>query len=204
MIFNKKKFYTLLDIKNQIVFTPLIFVFILSFISFILIYVFLTFEKESKMEFFEQNSKFTQESLLKNYISNVKYDASANFDEIEIQLSNSIYEVIGFISSSGINTSIDIKIIKNYLEKLEDQYNISFMIFNTKTYDLVHGENVLEGLRELTNSKIQTQKFTHHMLKNIEYVGDNNLMYWMDNDKKNIQLSYFKNLKNVNWFIGAF
>ena len=42
------------------------------------------------------------------------------------------------------------------------------------------------------------------MLKNIRYIGDNNLMYNIDNQKRNIQLSYLKNIESLNIFLGAY
>ena len=50
MFFKKKKFYTLLDIKNKIIYTPLIFVLILSIISFISIFLFLEYEKKNRIK----------------------------------------------------------------------------------------------------------------------------------------------------------
>jgi PAS domain S-box-containing protein len=204
LFFNKKKFYTLSDIKNQIVFTPLIFVFFLLIVSFLLIYIFLSYQKQSKIEFVKQNNNFIQQDLLRNYITNIKYNASSNFDDIEIELSNSISEVIGFIHSNGVNTYIDIEIIKGYLRKLEHQYNIDFVLFDTINYKAVYGDNIIRELESLINSKMQVNNFTNEILHYIEYIGDDNIMYWLDVDKRAIKLSFFRKLKNVYWMIGSF
>ncbi len=42
------------------------------------------------------------------------------------------------------------------------------------------------------------------MLRNILYIGDDNLIYWIDNDKRKIRLSYFKNVENSKFYLGAF
>ncbi len=42
------------------------------------------------------------------------------------------------------------------------------------------------------------------MLKNILYIGNDNLIYWMDKDRRKIRLSYFKNIEDKDWFLGAF
>ena len=42
------------------------------------------------------------------------------------------------------------------------------------------------------------------MLRNIEYIGDNNLMYSIDNQKRSIQLSYIKYIDFLNIYIGAY
>ncbi len=204
MVFNKKKFYTLSDIKNQIIYTPLIFVFIVSIISFVLIFIFLNHEKKSKIDFFSQNNKFVRENLLKNYITNIKHNASSNFDDIEIQLSNAVYEVMGFIDSNGVNTYMDIEIIKDYLEKLENQYNLDFLLFDNLNYKVIYGEKVIKRLDKLTNSTIEMEEFTNRILEYIESIGTDNLMYWFDTNKRAIQLSYVERLKNIYWVVGSF
>ena len=100
MFFKRKKFYTLLDIKNKLVFTPLIFIFILSIVAFVSIYFFLEYEKRNKINILIQNENFYKNDVLKTYISSIKYNTSVNFDDIENDLSNSIYEIIGFIKAN--------------------------------------------------------------------------------------------------------
>ena len=205
MFFRKKKFYTLLDIKNQIVFTPLIFVVFLSFISLLIVYFFLEYEKKNKMDILVQSIDFNKKSSLKNYIGNVKYNTGANFDDVEVRLSNHVYELSGFINSFDNKTNIlNIKILKENINKFEKNKNISFVLFDNLNYKIVHGDDIINHLQTLTNSKIQTQKFKYYMLKNIEYIGDDNLIYWIDSKRESIQLSYFKYLKSSNWFLGAF
>ena len=83
MFFKKKKFYTLLDIKNKLVFTPLIFIFILSIIAFVSIYFFLEYEKRNKIELLIHNENFYKNDILKNYVASIKYNTSTNFDEFK-------------------------------------------------------------------------------------------------------------------------
>ena len=35
-------------------------------------------------------------------------------------------------------------------------------------------------LKTITNSKLELSNFRYHMLKNILYIGDDNLIYWID------------------------
>ena len=86
MFFKRKKFYTLLDIKNKLVFTPLIFIFILSIVAFVSIYFFLEYEKRNKINILIQNENFYQNDILKNYIASIKYNIGTSFDEIEAEL----------------------------------------------------------------------------------------------------------------------
>ena len=205
MFFKRKKFYTLLDIKNKLVFTPLIFIFILSIIAFISIYIFVEHEKRNKINILLQNENFYKNDALKTYIANIKYNTSTSFDDIENDLSNYIYEIIGYIKAKmETNNEFDLKLLKPYLKQIELEKKISFLLFDTNNYEVLYGENILKNLLELTNSYNKTDKFKKYLLRNIKYIGDNNLMYSIDNQKRSIQLSYLKNIEFLDLFIGAY
>ena len=205
MLFTKKKFYTLSDIRNQIAYGPLLFVILLACVSFVIVYVFLNYQENIRLKILVQSDTFQQKNMLRNYIGNIKYNTSANFDGIEVDLSNHIYEVNGYIKSSKFNNEkFMIKNLKNYLKEIENNTKINFVLFNTNNYNMLYGKPIIDHLSRLTNSKIETASFRKHMLRNIQYIGDDNLMYWIDNGKKNIQLSYFKFIKSKNLFLGAF
>ena len=205
MFFKKKKFYTLSDIQNQIVYTPLIFVILLAFISSVVMFFFFSYQEKNKTKLLIQSETFYKKEELRNYINNIKYNTSANFDDIEIELSNKVYELNGYINSLKFKEKrLDLKRLEKYILSIEKQKTIKFLVFDTSTYSIFHGKQLVENLAKLTNSKINTNKFRKHMLKNIQYMGDDNLMYWIDNGKKNIQLSYFKFVKEKELFLGAF
>ena len=205
MFFKKKKFYTLLDIKNQIVYTPLIFIFILSILSYISIFFFLEYEKKSRITTLVQNDNFYKNDVLKSYISSIKYNISTNFDDVESDLSNDIFEILGFIKSNiKEKNNFNIDLIRPYIEEMEKSKGIKFLIFDNIKYKLFYGNELLDNLIELTNSENKTDKFKYHMLRNIEYIGDNNLMYTIDNQKRNVQLSYIKKIDSLNLYIGAY
>ncbi len=205
MFLKKKKFYTLSDIQNRIVYTPLIFVILLALVSSIVLYFFLSYQEKNKIKLLIQSETFYKKSELKNYISNIKYNTSANFDDIETELSNNVYELNGFIKSSKFeNKELDLEKFEEYISSIEKNKDIKFLLFNTTNYEVLHGKSLVQNLAKLTNSKIKTNKFIKHMLANIKYMGDNNLMYWIDNEKQNIQLSYFKYVKSKELFLGAF
>ncbi|WP_121628133.1 PAS domain-containing protein [Poseidonibacter antarcticus] len=205
MFLKKKKFYTLSDIQKRIVYTPLFFVVLLAFVSSMVLYFFFTYEKNSKIKLLIQSENFYKKDGLKNYISNIKYNTSANFDDVEIELSNNVYELNGYIKSSKFdNKQLNLERFKKYITNLENNTDISFLLFDTKNYNILHGNYLVENLSRLTNSQIKTNSFIKHMLENIQYMGDNNLIYWIDNEKQNIQLSYFKYVKGKELFLGAF
>lgn len=205
MFLKKKKFYTLLDIKNKIIYTPLIFILILAIISFISIFLFLEYEKRNKINTLIQNENYYNNDVLKNYISNIKYNTSVSFDDVENELSNSIYETIGFIKANlKEKKSFDMNFLLPYLKEIEKEKGIKFLVFENINYQLLYGEKLLDSLIGLTNSQSEAVKFKYYMLRNIEYIGDNNLMYSIDNEKRNIQLSYIKYIDFLNIYIGAY
>ncbi len=205
MFFRKKKFYTLLDIKNQIVFTPLIFIFLLAIIVFTSIYFFFEYEKKNKIDNLIQSENFYKKDVLKNYIASIKYNTSTSFDGLESDLSNYIYEIIGFIKAKmTIDNEFDIELLKPHLKQIESTNKIKFLLFDTRDYSVLFGDEILENLIELTNSENKSDKFKKYMLRNIKYIGDNNLMYSIDNQKRTIQLSYLKNIEFLNIFLGAY
>ena len=143
--------------------------------------------------------------MLKSYIASIKYNTSTSFDDIENDLGNYIYEIIGFIKAKqSENQEFDIEELKPYLKEIESKNSIKFLLFDTINYEVLFGEEILENLLELTNSESKTEKFKKFMLRNIRYIGDNNLMYSIDNQKRNIQLSYLKNIEYLNLFLGAY
>jgi PAS domain S-box-containing protein len=205
MFLKKKRFYTLSDIQNQIVYTPIIFVISLAFISSLVTFSFFSYQEKNKIKLLIQSENFYNKEELKNYINNIKYNTSAKFDDIEIELSNHVYELNGFIKSSKLeHKKLDFRKLEEYILNLEKKKDMKFLLFDTANYNILHGKALVENLAKLTNSKINTGKFRKHMLSNIQYMGDNNLMYWIDNAKENIQLSYFKYVKEKELFLGAF
>ena len=138
MFLKKKKFYTLSDIQNRIVYTPLIFVILLAIVSSISSYFFFSYEEKSKVKLLIQSENFYKKDELKTYISNIKYNTSANFDNIEIELSNNVYELNGYIKSSKFeNKELDLGNLEKYITSIENNKDIKFLLFDTKNYNIL-------------------------------------------------------------------
>ncbi|TLP38503.1 PAS domain-containing sensor histidine kinase [Arcobacter arenosus] len=198
----KRKFYTLSDIRKHIVFTPLIFVFLISFIAILVITFVLEFEKKNNTFLYIQEDTYNKETILNEYISDIKYNASSSFDNEEILLNEAVLSLYGYIhySVQGISKYT---IIKKMME-VEKKTNFEFVLFSTEDDSVLYGKEIIDYLKVLTNSNIKMSSFRHHMLKNISYIGTNNLIYWVDTEKRKIRLSYFKKLDNTQYYIGAF
>ncbi len=205
MFFSKKKFYTLLDIKNQIVYTPLIFVIILAFVSSFIIYFFLKYQESNKLELLVQSESFYNKNILKTYIENVNTKTSENVDFEENDIIKYVYELKGYSKSFTLrHDALDFEMFKNYMYTLENRKNVDFMLFNAISYKVLYGKKIINYLREQTNSKMNTEKFTNFMLRNIQYTGNDNMTYWIDNKKRKVRLSYFKFIDDKGLMLGVF
>ncbi len=202
MFFKKRKFNTLSDIKKQLVYTPLLFVLISSVLSIIVIILILEHKKNSEISMSLQKDTFEKKLILNQYVSDIKFNAHSSFDEEEVQLNKAVLQISGYIKYS--NEKIDFHILKKLLKTIEKKSNLEFVIFDKSNYKIFYGENIINYLQVITDSNLKIKNFQYHMLKNILYIGDDNLIYWIDNEKRKIRLSYFKNIENNNWFLGAF
>ncbi len=198
----KRRFYTLTDIKKQLTFTPLIFVFIMATISIVVVISILEVKKNNETKLFLQKEKFNKKIILNQYIDEVKTAASAPFDEEEIVLNDRVTSLSGYIEYS--KKDIGLYELKKLIERIEKSSFLDFVIFDKKSLNILHGEDIIDDLEMITDSKIEVKKFQRHMLKNILYIGNDNLIYWMDKDRRKIRLSYFKNIEDKDWFLGAF
>ncbi len=198
----KRKFYTLSDIRKHIVFTPLIFVFISSILSILLIIFILEFKKNNEISLNLQKDKFNKQTILNDYVSDIKFNASSSFDKEEVLLKDNIVSLLGHIKYS--KNEIDLNTLKDIVKGIEKKSNLDFVIFKKSNYKILYGEDNIEYLKLITNSSLEINNFKHHMMKNIEYIGDDNIIYWIDNDKRKIRLSYFKNIENRDLYLGVF
>ncbi len=202
MFLKKRKFYTLLDIRKQMLFIPIIFVITLALISILVIAFIFEFNKKNKIKFLIQEDTYKKTRLISEFINDIKADANANFDKSETLLDKTVTEISGYIKYKY--ETIDIKELKKLVQKNEKINDLNFVIFNKNNYKIIYGEETINYLMVITDTKIKLSTFQLYMLKNIEYIGDSNLIYWIDKDKRKIQLSFFRNIENTPWFIGAF
>ncbi|MGA1940481.1 PAS domain-containing sensor histidine kinase [Arcobacter sp. YIC-310] len=205
MVFRKKKFYTLSDIKNQIVYTPLIFVIILAIFSSFVVYLFYKHQEVNKIKLLVQSENFYNQNILSDYISLINIKRSEKIDSQENNLIKYVYELKGYTRSFLLsNKAIDYQILENYMYNLEQTQNVEFILFDAIKYKVLHGHNILEYLRKQTNSKIVSEKFNHFMLKNIQYNSNDNMTYWIDNQKREVRLSYFNFINPNGLMLGVF
>lgn len=203
-MFLKKRFYTLHDIKKQITIIPPIFILFLAIISFIVTSIIIDNKLQNELELTKQKDDFYKREVLNAYIADVKYNASVVFDEEEMNLRKYIHELKGYIKATALKKEIAFSDISKYIKNLEQQEKVQFVIYNSQTNEIFHGDSIILYLQTLTNSKLQTQKFKQSILRNISTLGNENLQYWIDHQRRSIRLSYFEELPKISWNIGVF
>ncbi|RXK05059.1 PAS domain-containing sensor histidine kinase [Halarcobacter bivalviorum] len=201
-MFKKRKFYTLSDIKKHLIYTPLIFVFVTAIISMVVIVSVLEVKQKNEEKLLTQKEQFEKRNILEQYVNDIKFKANSSFDGEEVALNDAVTSLSGFLKYSKSEASL--KDIKKFIKELEKDSNFEFVIFDKEKLNIIYGENVINYLRVITDSKIELQRFQRHMLENILYIGKDNLIYWIDKTHHKIRLSYFKDITNKNWYLGAF
>jgi len=205
MFFKRRRFHTLHDIRKILIYIPPIFVVFIAIISISITSIILENKQNNIIDLILQEEEFNKKELLLNFVEDARDNANVLFDDVEIELNHSIYEVSGFIKSLIYEKKVfTFEDIKPYILNLEKQRNIQFVFFNPYSYEVIHGQSVISYLATLTNSNIDNNYFKKYMLKSIYDLGNENLQYWIEKDKRNIRLSYFEEIEGFNWYFGAF
>lgn len=201
-MFKKRKFYNLSDIKKHLVFTPLIFVFISAIVSVIVTTFVLEFKKNNEISLVKQEDSFQKEKILNEFIDDIKFNASASFDSEEIALREAVISLYGFVNY--VKKDINLDEIKSKLKKIENESGFEFVLFKKDSDEILYGQDKIDYLKTITGSSLEIKNFRHHMIRNISYIGVDNLFYWIDKQKRKIRLSYFKLLDKKGLYLGAF
>ncbi|QKF83286.1 PAS domain-containing sensor histidine kinase [Halarcobacter ebronensis] len=201
-MFKDRKFYTLSDIKKHLIFTPLIFVFIIAVLSIIITILSLEFKKSNEISLLIQEDSFQKEKILNQFIDDIKFNASSSFDNEETSLREAVISLYGFISY--MDKQIDESQINKKITELEEISGFDFVLFKKDSDEILHGIQIIDYLKSITDTSLEIKNFRHHMLRNISYIGVDNLIYWIDKQKRKIRLSYFKLLDKQGLYLGAF
>lgn len=201
-MFKKRKFYNLSDIKKHLIFTPLIFVFISAIVSIIVTTFVLEFKKNNEITLVLQEDTFQKEKRLNEFIDDIKFNASSSFDSEEISLRESVISLYGYINY--LEKDIDIDKIREKIEDIQRRSGFDFVLFKKNSDEIIYGKEIIDYLKTITESSLGIENFRHHMLRNISYMGVDNLVYWIDKQKRKIRLSYFKLLDKKDLYLGAF
>ncbi|MFK5882705.1 MAG: PAS domain-containing protein [Sulfurospirillum sp.] len=201
--------YRLKDIEKILVYFPIFFILLLSFISFFVSFLVLDFNKKSQLNLISQKSKL-QESyentkLLQNYIDKNTRLVNKHFKNVEKTMSLYVHEIEGVIS--GLEESkkeINIKQLQPFLKERETKREIKFVIFRRKDLRVLYGLDTVKNIQKLIFNNYNNQKSLYLTLLYISSQGKKSSFYWKNDLKQTIQVNYFEYLKKLGWYIGAF
>ena len=86
MLVKKKRFYTLEDIKKQIVFTPPLFILLVTIIAIFSLYLIFNLQQKNEIQKLNQEQILTNSKILQDYISTLNQTTNTSLDSIEINL----------------------------------------------------------------------------------------------------------------------
>jgi PAS domain S-box-containing protein len=207
-MFKRRRFHTLQDIRKILTYIPPFFVLFIAILSIFLSSIIIENNQKNAIELLLQEEQFYKKKLLDRFINDSRDKASGLFDSVEKELNHRVYEVSGYIKSlANENKNLSFDKIKPFVKKLEKEKNIQFVFFNSNTFEIIYGKGIVAYLQTLTSSNATastSDSFRVHILKNIQFLGNENLQYWLDKNKRNIRLSYFEEIKELGWYFGAF
>ena len=204
-MFKRRRFHTLQDIRKILIYMPPVFVLFIAIISIFLSSIILENNQKNAIELLLQKEQFQKKKLLDGFVNEARNSASDLFDNVEKELNHRVYEVSGYIKSlARQDKKLSFDKIKPFIKEMEKEKNIQFVFFNSETFEIVYGKGIVAYLQTLTDSNVASDSFRVHILKNIQFLGNENLQYWLDKNKRNIRLSYFEEIAELGWYFGAF
>ncbi len=201
--------YRLKDIEKILVYFPIFFILLLSFISLMVSFLILDFNKKSQLDLISQKSKL-QESyenakLLQNYIDKNIAKVDKHFKNVEKTMSLYVHEIEGVMS--GLEASkkdISIKLLQPFLKNIEFKREIKFVIFKRDNLDILYGLDTIKNIQKLIFNNYNNKKSLYLALLYISSQGEKSSFYWKNDILQTIQVNYFEYVKKIGWYIGAF
>ncbi|WP_331774154.1 PAS domain-containing sensor histidine kinase [Sulfurospirillum sp. 1612] len=204
-----RRLYRLHDIEKMLVFFPIFFILLLSIISFLVASFILDFNKNSQLDLISQRAKlqssYENNKKLLDYVDNNLNKVHTYFKNIEKKLMFNVAQIRGTINGlSAQNNHPTVAQLTPYLESVERQEHIHFVIFEKNTYNVIYGLNTLKNIQKLIFNNYNNPRSLQLTILYISSQGDKSSFYWKNDDTKSIQVNYFELDKKTDWFIGAF
>ena len=201
--------YRLKDIEKILVYFPIFFILLLSFVSFTVSFLVLDFNKKSQLDLITQKSKlqksYENAKLLQNYIDKNREKVDRHFKNVEKTLSLYVHEIEGVISGLEASKSrIEIKTLQPFLRNMEFKKEIKFIIFKKADLRVLYGLDTIKNIQKLIFNNYNNQKSLYLSLLYISSQGDKSSFYWKNDILQTIQVNYFEYIKRLDWYIGAF
>lgn len=206
MFFKKNKKYSLDDIQKLFLQIPTLFIILLLILLLVISFFILDTKENRKIDLLKQEARlkydFNKKEELQKFKNHVKENLKESFYEEEILIKRITYRLIGYLESNSLN---DMKIVKKYIQNIEQKNKVQIVIFMKKDLQILYGIDSIQYLENLIFGSLKIQKNLDITLKYLYSQGKNNLQYWQDDVKNTLRLSFFNSLviNGDEYFVGS-
>ncbi len=209
MFKKSRHLYRLKDIERVLIYFPIFFIILLSFISLVVSSFVLEHNKKSKLALISQKSQlqmnFENSKILQKYIDKNIKKANKHFKDVEKTMLLYTHEIEGTIKGLELTPKkIDIKLVKPFLKDIELKHEVKFVIFDMQNMHVLYGLDTIKDIQKLIFNNYNNSKSLYLTLLYISSQGEKNSFYWKNDVKQTIQVNYFTYIKKLDWYIGAF
>ena len=209
MFKKSRHLYRLKDIEKILIYFPIFFIVLLSFVSLIISSFVLEHNKKSKLALISQKSQlqisYKNSKLLQNYVDKNTKKADKHFKNVEKTMLLYVHKIEGTINGLELSQKkIDIKLIKPFLKDIELKHEVKFMIFNRQSLNVLYGLDTIKNIQKLIFNNYNNPKSLYLTLLYISSQGEKNSFYWKNDVKQTMQVNYFMYIKKLDWYIGVF
>ncbi len=204
---NQKKLYTLEYIEKIFKVIPLTFILILAIISIFISYVLLDSKQKREIDLLKQkealHNEFSKKELLLDFSTRVKSGVDLKLIEIEKMLQEHTYKIIGTLSNSYANSTLN-DVIK-FLSEYEKKSGVGVVFFDEESLNIIYGKKRIDYLSSLIFGKSDLS-YKKIVLKYIHSQGRYNTQEWKNDLTGALRLTFFDLLKvkGKRYFVGTF
>jgi len=209
MFKKSRHLYRLKDIEKILIYFPIFFIILLSFVSLITSSFVLEHNRKSRLALISQKSQlqasFENSKILQNYINENIKKSNKHFKNVEKTMQLYTHEIEGTIKGLQLSQKkINIKLLRPFLRDIELKNEIKFVIFDKQNMHVLYGLDTIKDIQKLIFNNYNNPKSLYLTLLYISSQGKKNSFYWKNDVKQTLQVNYFTYIKKLGWYIGAF
>ena len=205
MLLPKHQSHTLTEIATIIRNLPIVFFSILAIIIFSIAIITVQTKEKNQLKLLKQEQEFTtilnQKENLEQFVYQIDLTINQHFQKLENELKKYTFQAKGYANATQEKS---LSKVLAYMQKIEATQPYSFVVFDEQSYDILYGEDIAKYIESLLFSIYPNH--TKHTLQYIHSQGQESILYWKDELKKEIRLSFFDRIMygDTSYFIGIF
>ncbi len=209
MFKKSRHLYRLKDIEKILIYFPIFFIVLLSFISLIISSFVLEHNKKSSLALISQKSQlqtnYENSKILQKYVDKNIKKVDKHFKNVEKTMLLYVHKIEGTINGLELSQKkIDIKLVKPFLRDIESKHEVKFVIFKRQDLEVLYGLDTIKDIQKLIFNNYNNPKSLYLTLLYISSQGEKNSFYWKNDVRQTMQVNYFMYIKKLDWYIGAF